>query len=83
MDRFSVFVPKVLPKEEYFIPNAPDSCKGCGEALAVRQVYKAIGREILRGRQMCHLLGGVVRDVGGFMMNSWGTYNFLMMRHRG
>ena len=43
MDRYAVFVPKLLPREESFLPDAPISCKGCGEALAIRLVYKALG----------------------------------------
>ncbi len=47
MDRFAVFVPKLLPREESFLPDAPISCKGCGEALAVRLVYKALGSAMI------------------------------------
>jgi pyruvate/2-oxoacid:ferredoxin oxidoreductase beta subunit len=48
MDRFAVFVPRLLPREECFLPEAPVSCKGCGESLAVRLVYKALGCEPIR-----------------------------------
>jgi pyruvate/2-oxoacid:ferredoxin oxidoreductase beta subunit len=37
-----------LPREESFLPDAPISCKGCGEALAIRQVYKALGSAVIR-----------------------------------
>ena len=42
MDRYAVFVPKLLPRKECFVPDASISCKGCGEALAIRLVYKAL-----------------------------------------
>jgi pyruvate ferredoxin oxidoreductase beta subunit len=48
MDRYAVFVPRLLPREEYFLPDAPISCKGCGESLAVRLVYKALGAGLIR-----------------------------------
>jgi pyruvate ferredoxin oxidoreductase beta subunit len=47
MDRYAVFVPKLLPREEAFLPDAPISCKGCGEALAIRLVYKALGSALI------------------------------------
>lgn len=42
MERYSVFVPKLLPAAEAFVPEA-GSCPGCGQALAVRLIAKAIG----------------------------------------
>lgn len=42
MDRFSVFAPKLLPTEESFV-SALRSCPGCGQALAVRLIGKALG----------------------------------------
>jgi pyruvate ferredoxin oxidoreductase beta subunit len=42
MDRFSVYVPKLLPKDEYFL-SGRRSCQGCGKALAARIACKAIG----------------------------------------
>jgi pyruvate ferredoxin oxidoreductase beta subunit len=48
MDRYAVFVPRLLPREECFLPDAPVSCKGCGESLAVRLVYKALGTGLIR-----------------------------------
>ncbi len=47
MDRFALFVPKLLPREECFLPDAPISCKGCGEALAVRLVSKTLGAAMI------------------------------------
>jgi len=41
MDRFSVFVPRLLPQDEPFVA-ALRSCPGCGQALAVRIIGKAL-----------------------------------------
>jgi len=42
MDRFSVYVPKLLPRDEHFL-SGRRSCQGCGKALASRIASKAIG----------------------------------------
>ncbi len=39
MDRFSVFVPKILPQQERFL-SGRRSCKGCVKSLAARLVSK-------------------------------------------
>jgi len=39
MDRFSVFVPKILPRQERFL-SGRRSCKGCAKSLAARLVSK-------------------------------------------
>lgn len=41
MEKYSVFVPKLLTKDEKFV-SARRSCKGCGKALGVRIAAKAI-----------------------------------------
>jgi pyruvate ferredoxin oxidoreductase beta subunit len=41
MDRFSVYAPQLLPKDENFIAGRR-SCKGCGKALASRLASKAV-----------------------------------------
>lgn len=46
MDKFTVFVPRLLPKKEYFAPGHR-ACVGCGEALAVRYVCKMLGRDVI------------------------------------
>jgi pyruvate ferredoxin oxidoreductase beta subunit len=46
MDRFSVFVPRLLPQKEYFAPGHR-ACIGCGEALAARLACKALGRDVI------------------------------------
>lgn len=46
MDKFSLYVPNFLPCEEYFVPEKNQACPGCGLALAIRQSYKALEKEI-------------------------------------
>jgi len=46
MDKFSLYVPNFLPFKEYFTPEKNQACPGCGLALAVRQAYKALGKDI-------------------------------------
>jgi len=41
MDRFSVYVPRLLPEAEPFVSTLR-SCPGCGQALAVRIIGKAL-----------------------------------------
>lgn len=41
MDKFSVYVPRLLPKNDYFV-SGRRSCKGCGKALSARIASKAI-----------------------------------------
>jgi len=41
MDRYSVFAPKLLPQAEDFVAGLR-SCPGCGQALAVRIIAKAL-----------------------------------------
>jgi pyruvate ferredoxin oxidoreductase beta subunit len=46
MDRYSVFVPRLVTTKEYFAPGHR-ACIGCGEALAVRHVCKALGKDVV------------------------------------
>jgi pyruvate ferredoxin oxidoreductase beta subunit len=46
MEKFSVYVPKLVTREEDFAPGHR-ACVGCGEALAVRQACKALGRNVI------------------------------------
>jgi pyruvate ferredoxin oxidoreductase beta subunit len=46
MERFSIFVPRLLPKKEYFAPGHR-ACLGCGEALAARLACKALPRDTI------------------------------------
>ena len=42
MDKFSLMVPNFIPSKEYVNPKHSNTCIGCGVALAVRHVGKAI-----------------------------------------
>src|SRR5512139_1911164 len=42
MDKFSLYVGQFLPFHEHFAPKGHRACQGCGVALAVRHVYKAL-----------------------------------------
>jgi pyruvate ferredoxin oxidoreductase beta subunit len=46
MDKYTLFVPKLVSRKEYFAPGHR-ACVGCGEALAVRLVCKALGRDVI------------------------------------
>jgi len=46
MDRFTVFAPRLVEKAENFTPGHR-ACQGCAEALAVRLVMKALGRDTI------------------------------------
>ncbi len=46
VDRFSIFASKLIPREEHFAPGHR-ACQGCGLALAVRLVCKALGRNVI------------------------------------
>jgi pyruvate ferredoxin oxidoreductase beta subunit len=51
LDRFSVYVPNLLPKDENFL-SGRRSCKGCGKAIAARLASKAIGNQGIRAVTM-------------------------------
>ena len=42
MDTYTLYAAQFLPFNEHFGPKGHNACKGCGVALAVRQVYKAL-----------------------------------------
>lgn len=42
MDKYGLYAPQLLPFKEHFLPQAHRACAGCGVALGVRQVYKAL-----------------------------------------
>jgi pyruvate ferredoxin oxidoreductase beta subunit len=46
MDKLNVFVPRLAPESEPFAPGHR-ACIGCGEALAVRLAFKAIGENAI------------------------------------
>ena len=41
---FDLYAPKLVDKEEYFCPGHR-ACQGCGEALAIRLMCKALGKD--------------------------------------
>lgn len=45
-ENFDVFVPKLIDKEEYFA-SGHRACQGCGEALAIRLMCKALGKDTI------------------------------------
>ncbi|MBI2831648.1 MAG: pyruvate synthase subunit beta [Chloroflexi bacterium] len=46
METQTVYIPKLMPKEEFFMPGHR-ACIGCGEALALRLVCKALGSNVI------------------------------------
>jgi len=46
MEKYTVWVPKLVTTTENFAPGHR-ACVGCGEALAVRQVCKALGQNVV------------------------------------
>jgi len=46
MEKFAVYVPRLIDKEERFAPGHR-ACIGCGEALAVRLACKALGQNVI------------------------------------
>ncbi len=46
MDKQTVYIPRLLSKKERFAPGHR-ACIGCGEALAVRHVCKALGDNVI------------------------------------
>ena len=46
MEKYTVFVPRLVTKKEFFVPGHR-ACIGCGEALAVRLACKALGQNAI------------------------------------
>jgi len=46
MEKYAVYVPRLVPKKEPFAPGHR-ACIGCGEALAVRLMAKALGQNVI------------------------------------
>ncbi|MCX8044030.1 MAG: hypothetical protein N3B18_07900 [Desulfobacterota bacterium] len=44
MDKYSLYAAQFLGFKEHFLPKGHHACQGCGVALAVRHVYKALDR---------------------------------------
>ncbi|MBE9546784.1 MAG: pyruvate synthase subunit beta [Proteobacteria bacterium] len=46
VENFDLFVPRLIDKKEYF-SCGHRSCQGCGEALAIRLMCKALGEDVV------------------------------------
>ncbi|OGN99470.1 MAG: pyruvate ferredoxin oxidoreductase [Chloroflexi bacterium RBG_13_52_12] len=46
MEKYAVYVPRLIKKEENFAPGHR-ACIGCGEALAIRQAFKALDNNVI------------------------------------
>ena len=46
MEKYAVYVPRLVKKEENFAPGHR-ACIGCGEALAIRQAFKALDNNVI------------------------------------
>jgi pyruvate ferredoxin oxidoreductase beta subunit len=46
VERFAIYVPRLISQEENFAPGHR-ACVGCAEALALRLVVKALGRDVI------------------------------------
>ncbi len=46
MEKYAIYVPRLVTKKEIFAPGHR-ACIGCGEALAVRLVCKALGQNVI------------------------------------
>ena len=46
MEKYAIYVPRLVTKKENFAPGHR-ACIGCGEALAVRLVCKALGQNVI------------------------------------
>ncbi|MBW1917673.1 MAG: pyruvate ferredoxin oxidoreductase [Deltaproteobacteria bacterium] len=64
--KYDVYASRLLPKEEYFT-SGHRSCQGCGEALAVRWVCKAIGKNAV----IAHATGCMEIVSSGFPQTAW------------
>lgn len=46
MENLNVYVPRLLDAREYF-SSGHRACQGCGETVALRQILKAVGRNVI------------------------------------
>jgi pyruvate ferredoxin oxidoreductase beta subunit len=46
MEKYAVYVPRLIKKQENFAPGHR-ACIGCGEALAMRQAFKALDNNVI------------------------------------
>src|SRR4030043_479408 len=46
MEKYAIYVPRLVKKQENFAPGHR-ACIGCGEALAIRQSFKALDNNVI------------------------------------
>jgi len=46
MEKYAIYVPRLVNHEEKFAPGHR-ACIGCGEALAIRQAFKALDTNVI------------------------------------
>src|SRR3972149_8076536 len=66
MDKYQVYVPKLLSTKEPIVPGHR-ACQGCAEVLAVRYVLKALGRNIV----IANATGCMEIISSGFPSTAW------------
>jgi pyruvate ferredoxin oxidoreductase beta subunit len=64
--KFDTYAARLMPREEYFTMGHR-SCQGCGEALAVRWVCKAIGKDAI----IAHATGCMEIVSSGMPQTAW------------
>ncbi|MEW6658192.1 MAG: thiamine pyrophosphate-dependent enzyme [Thermodesulfobacteriota bacterium] len=64
--KFDTYASRLMPREEYFT-SGHRSCQGCGEALAVRWVCKAIGKDAI----IAHATGCMEIVSSGWPQTAW------------
>jgi pyruvate ferredoxin oxidoreductase beta subunit len=64
--KFDTYASRLMPREEYFTMGHR-SCQGCGEALAVRWVCKAIGKDAI----IAHATGCMEIVSSGLPQTAW------------
>jgi pyruvate ferredoxin oxidoreductase beta subunit len=64
--KFDTYASRLMPREEYFT-SGHRSCQGCGEALAVRWVCKAIGKDAV----IAHATGCMEIVSSGMPQTAW------------
>jgi pyruvate ferredoxin oxidoreductase beta subunit len=64
--KFDTYASRMMPREEFFT-SGHRACQGCGEALAVRWVCKAIGRDAI----IAHATGCMEIVSSGMPQTAW------------
>ncbi|MCX5892409.1 MAG: pyruvate ferredoxin oxidoreductase, partial [Deltaproteobacteria bacterium] len=64
--KFDTYASRMLPREEFFT-SGHRACQGCGEALAVRLVCKAIGKDAI----IAHATGCMEIVSSGMPQTAW------------